>query len=65
LAAMSLAPEGAAIWANTISMNFKAGPLTFIPEIRFESGSKDVFYDKEGGAKSGNVSALFAAIYKF
>ncbi len=65
LAAMSLAPEGAAIWANTISMNFKAGPLTFIPEIRFESGSKDVFYDKEGAPKSGNVSALFAAIYKF
>lgn len=65
LVAMSLAPEGAAVFANTLSANIKAGPLTFIPEIRFESSSKDVYYDKEGGPKSGNVSALFAAIYKF
>jgi hypothetical protein len=46
-------------------MNFKAGPMTFIPELRFESSSKDAFYDKDGSSKSGNVSALLAAIYKF
>ena len=65
LVAMALAPEAGAIFANTISMNFKAGPMTFIPELRFESSSKDAFYDKDGGSKSGNVSALLAAIYKF
>ena len=65
LAAMSLASEGASIWANTLSMNIKAGPLTFIPEIRFESASNKVFYDKDGGAISSNTSALLAAIYKF
>lgn len=65
IVAMSLAAEGAAIWANTLSMNIKAGPLTFIPELRFETSGKEVFYDKEGGAKKGNASALLAAIYKF
>lgn len=65
LAAMSLAPEGASVFANTLSANIKAGPLTFIPEIRFESSGKDVYFDKDGGPKSGNVSALLAAIYKF
>jgi hypothetical protein len=65
LVAMSLAGEGANIWANTLSMNFKAGPLTIIPEIRYETASAAVFYNKEGGALSSNTSALLAAIYKF
>jgi hypothetical protein len=65
LVAMSLAPEGAAIFANTISANFRIAALTIIPELRFETSSKDVFFDKEGGAKSGNASFLMAAVYKF
>ncbi len=65
LVAMSLAPEGAAIFANTLSANLKISGLTIIPEFRFETGSKDVFYDKEGAAKSGNASVLVAAVYKF
>jgi Putative beta-barrel porin-2, OmpL-like. bbp2 len=65
ITAMSLAPEGAAIFANTFSMNLKAGPLTFIPEVRYETAGADVFYDKEGAGVSSNFSALFAAIYKF
>lgn len=65
IVAMSTAPVGAAIWANTLSMNIKAGPLTFIPEIRFESSSEAVFFDKEGGSLKSNTSALIAAIYKF
>jgi len=65
LVAMSLAAEGATIFANTLSMNVKAGALTIIPEIRFESSGKDVFYKKEGGPVSSNTSALLAAVYKF
>lgn len=65
LAAFSLAGEGASVWANTLSLNLKAGPLTFVPEIRFESASKEVFYDKDGGSLKSNTSALLAAIYKF
>ena len=65
LAAMSFAPVGASIFANTLSANFRIGGLTLIPELRIESGSKAVFYDKEGAAKSSNASLLMAAIYKF
>jgi hypothetical protein len=65
LVAMSLAPEGAAIFANTLSANFRISGLTIIPEFRFETGSKDVFFDKEGATKSGNASFLVAAVYKF
>jgi hypothetical protein len=65
LVAMSLAPEGAAIFANTLSANFRIAGLTIIPEFRFETGSKDVFFDKEGATKSGNASFLVAAVYKF
>jgi hypothetical protein len=64
LVAMSLAPYGATILANTLSLNLKAGPLTFVPEIRFESASKNVFVTKNG-TSSSNGSALVAAIYKF
>lgn len=65
LVAMSLAPEGASIFANTLSANFRIAGLTIIPEFRFETGSKDVFFDKEGATKSGNASFLVAAVYKF
>ncbi|MFN5475256.1 MAG: outer membrane beta-barrel protein [Sphingobacteriales bacterium] len=65
LGGMSIAPMGASVWANTLSANFKAGPLTFIPEIRFESASKEIFADKDGAALKSNTSALIAAIYKF
>jgi len=64
LVAMSLAPYGATILANTLSINLKAGPLTFIPEIRLESASKNVFVTKTGTSNSTG-SALVAAIYKF
>jgi hypothetical protein len=64
LVAMSLAPYGATILANTLSLNLKAGPLTFIPEIRLESASKNVYVTKTGTSNSTG-SALVAAIYKF
>ncbi|MCU0381937.1 MAG: porin [Chitinophagaceae bacterium] len=65
LVAMSLAPEGAAIFANTLSANFKVGGLTLIPEFRYETSSKDVFYNKESSPKGSNASVLVAAVYKF
>ena len=65
LVAMSLAPAGANIFANTLSANFRIGGLTLIPELRLESGTKDVFYNEEGALKASNFSALFAAVYKF
>jgi hypothetical protein len=65
LVAMSLAPVGAAIFANTLSANFRVGGLTIIPEVRFETSSEKVFFDSESAAKSSAASVLLAAVYKF
>ena len=58
-------PEGGSIFATTLSANFKAGGFIFIPEIRFENASQDIFLDKDGLAKKSYGSVLFAAIYSF
>jgi hypothetical protein len=65
LVAMSLSPVGAAIFANTLSANFRIAGLTIIPEFRYETASDKAFFDREGGPKSGNASLLIAAIYKW
>ncbi len=55
----------------TLSGNLKAGNLTFIPELRIDSASEDIFYDGDPG-DTGNTSPagsftelLFAAVYAF
>ncbi len=53
------------IFATTLSANLKAGPLTFIPEVRIDAGSEDIFFKNEGEATKGTASLLLAAIYKF
>ena len=51
--------------ANTLSLNFKEGNFTFIPEVRFDSASKDIFF-KENGAVTGSAgNILFATTYSF
>jgi hypothetical protein len=61
----AFATQGANIWANTLSANFKVAGLTVIPEVRFETANKDIFYDEDGGPKKGYTSFLIAAVYKF
>ena len=58
-------PEGGNIFALTLSAQYKIGGFTLIPEVRFDSGSKDVFYDKDNMPKSSSANLLLAAIYKF
>jgi hypothetical protein len=65
LAAMSLAPVGASVFANTLSGNIHLGDLTLIPELRFETSGGMIFSDKTGSMRKGDASVLFAAIYKF
>ncbi|MCY7292631.1 MAG: porin, partial [Ferruginibacter sp.] len=36
------------IFANTLSLNYKVGPLTIIPELRFESANSDFYLKKDG-----------------
>ena len=55
----------------TISGNLKAGNLTFIPELRIDSASEDIFYDGDPGDTANTSPAgsftelLFAAVYAF
>ncbi len=50
--------------AGTLSANYKAGPLTFIPEIRIDKTTEDSFYK---GTEAKDMMATFnlAAVYKF
>lgn len=48
----------------TLSGNYKAGGLTFIPEIRFDKTSENSFY-KDSNAKSILTTINLAAVYKF
>jgi hypothetical protein len=59
------APKGGSIFATTLSANFKKGGFTFIPEIRFDNGSEEIFVDKNGAASKSMGNFLFAAIYAF
>jgi hypothetical protein len=53
------------IFANTLSVNCKVGPLTIIPELRFESAQSNYYADKDGNGTKSTASALLAAVYKF
>lgn len=57
--------SGETIFANTLSLNFKKGGFLFIPELRIENASKDIFSNKNGKATGMNGSFLFATIYSF
>jgi hypothetical protein len=56
---------GTNIFANTLSLNVKAGPLTIIPEFRFESAKDEIFVDKDGDATKTTATALVAAVFRF
>lgn len=57
------------IFANTLSLDWKLGPLTIIPELRYESTKNDVgavsFVDKDGDPTKSTFTALVAAVFKF
>ncbi|WP_462255113.1 outer membrane beta-barrel protein [Ferruginibacter sp.] len=53
------------IFANTLSVNCKIGPLTIIPEVRFESAQSTIFLKDDGSGTKSTASALVAAVYKF
>lgn len=53
------------IFANTLSFNHKVGPLTIIPEVRFETSQSEIFSKKDGTGSKSTISALLAVVYKF
>ncbi len=54
------------IIGNTISLNYREGRFTFIPEIRFDLASKDTFKKNNAGDPSKTAaSILLATTYSF
>lgn len=53
------------IFANTLSLNYKVGSLTIIPELRVETANNNFYLKKDGSSTKSTASALLAAIYKF
>lgn len=53
------------IFANTLSLNYKVGPVTLIPEVRFETAESKIFKTHNLSTQSSTVSALMAVVYKF
>jgi hypothetical protein len=53
------------IIANTLSLNFKEGNLTFIPEIRLDSSSEEIFNKKNGAPTNSSAYVLLATTYTF
>jgi len=56
---------GSSVLANTVSLNYKVGKLTIIPELRYDSASEDIFLDKDALPTGGSFYALIATKYSF
>lgn len=59
--------KGTGITALTLSGNFKAGGLTFIPEIRLDNSSEDTygFVKSDGTPTKSATQFVLAAVYAF
>jgi hypothetical protein len=53
------------IFANTLSLNYKVGSLTIIPELRFESAENKIYFKGDGTGTKSTTSGLLAVVYKF
>ena len=57
---------GESVTGITFTANIKAGPLTFIPEVRFDNSSKsDLFTDGNNAFTTSASQFLLAAVYAF
>jgi hypothetical protein len=56
---------GSSVIGNTLSLNYKVGNLTIIPEIRVDSASEDIFSDSDLNPKGLTAFALLATTYSF
>jgi hypothetical protein len=53
------------IYASTLSLDYKVGPFTLIPELRFEAAQSEIFSKNDGSSSKSTATALLAAVYKF
>lgn len=57
--------DGAKVFANTLSANFKVDNLTIIPEFRIDNSSEEIFMKKNGTPTKTAANLLLAAVYSF
>jgi hypothetical protein len=53
------------ISAQTLTFDYKIGPLNLMPEIRYDVSKDPIFFSSNGNMKKSTFSLLMAAIYKF
>ncbi len=66
----AITTDAPSVTAFTLSGNYKVGPLTFIPEVRFDSGNDTFLFESQpGGAISMDdtsaASFILAGVYTF
>ena len=64
-AAGTVITPGYSITSFTVSGNLVSGPLTFIPEVRLDAGSEDIFLNSNDAATSTATQVLLAVVYAF
>ena len=56
---------GESVTGVTFTANIKAGPITLIPEVRFDNGSVPMFIDNNLSSTKSASQFLLAAVYAF
>lgn len=56
---------GTSVVGNTLSLNYKVGNLTIIPEFRVDTASEDIFTNSDATPKGVTAYALLATAYSF
>ncbi len=56
---------GTNIFANTLSLNYKVGPLTIIPELRYETAGDEIYLDKDLTGTKSSFTGILAAVFRF
>ena len=57
--------DGTSVLGLTLTGNIKAGPLTLIPEIRFDNNDSSPFFDNNLAATKSASQFLIAAVFAF
>ena len=63
--ALSTSAISGNVFGNTLSLNYKSGNLTFIPEIRIDNSSVNSFSNSDALPTSTNAYVLLATTYSF
>lgn len=61
----SYQPTGGSIFATTLSATVKVDNFIFIPELRWDRASENIFTDKDNKSTKTAANILLAAIYSF